>query len=354
MSEAAVATGSDVAGAAPPGNGVSTGAAQAAQPAPRQAKAEAPKPEWTDKDDEALLAALKRSPYRLKVHGKESAIDSKDALLAALADAQRARGASEVVAKAKREVEEAQALRAQAQEVLQRLEAARKGDVEALRALGLGPDGPEEVDESALPEAVRRQLAKAREAEAKLREYETAQQRREREEKEAATRKQREAILEKARKLGEEALAQVQEAERPALLPHVIDAMRDLQEAGAELGVQVTDAHVVALARRRAVESAVEAARRLQPEVAVEAVAPLLSKAQPQVVAQAVAPVLASWTPTQMREALGKHFEAVARVVARAHLEALRLARAPQQQQPSVAQPEKSPPRNRVLSPFRW
>jgi hypothetical protein len=313
------------------------------------AKAEAPaadKPTWGDDDKKQLFDLLKKSPYKLRHKGEEQALDSEESFTAALMDAQRGRGASKMVEETKREKAEAEKARTEAQRMSQLLEAARRGDVNALSQLGLEPPDvrqQREADEAAIPPEVRAVIDENRRLAAELQRREAAaheaQQRQEQELVQKQAAELREVGMGYAKKLVEAIGADPKHAAEA--FEDIRDAMMELNDLGAEIGVDFTEDQVLAMARQRREARALKDLSQLRPERLFSSLKDNLMAAK----------------PADMRAALGDDgFTRFATSVAR-ELKAMRLGPAPtqpQQTQPAPEEKPKSAGAGWPLSPFRF
>lgn len=314
------------------------------------AKAETPadaKPTWGDEDKKQLFDLLKKSPYKLRHKGEEQALDSEEAFTAALMDAQRGRGASKMVEETKREKAEAEKARAEAQRMSQLLEAARRGDVNALAQLGLEPAEARqqrEAEEAAIPPEVRAVIDENRRLAAELQRMEAAAQEAQRQQEQELVQKQaaelREVGMGYAKKLVEAIGADPKHAAEA--FEDIRDAMMELNDLGAEIGVDFTEEQVIAMAKQRREARALKDLSQLRPEK-------LLSSLKDNLLAA---------KPADMRAALGDDgFTRLATAMAR-ELKAMRLGPAPTQpQQAPPTQSEERPKQALAgwpLSPFRF
>lgn len=311
-----------------------------------EAKGEA-KPEaktWGDEDKKALFELLKKSPYKLRNKGQETALDSEESFMSALMDAQRGRGASKLVEEAKREKAEAEKARTDAQRVAQLLEAARSGDMRALQQLGLEPPdvrAQREEAEKAIPPEVRAVIEENRRlAEELQRRDSEAQEAQQRAQQEAQS-KQREAVRTEAMEATKSILEKLQVAPEhlEGVLPDVIQAMYDLTESGLELGQDYTEEHLLKLVAQR--RDATTAKR--------------LGQLKPQTQRSMTAEAWVGAKPSELRAELGDKFEAFAIGVAR-ELKALRNGPKATTSAPALRVEDKTPAKASPwpLSPFRF
>lgn len=270
-------------------DGISSGGAPVAPAAPAQTQAQTkaapPKqhdapPAWGEKDDAELIERLKRSPYgKLKVHGKEEAIDSTDALKRLLLDAQRGKGANQLVEQTKKEREEAQREAAEAKRLKEAVERLRKGDRNAARELGLVADEERRAAEeewAKLPPEVQRVIQQNQELADRLAQIEAEKQRELQEREEAEKKSKREAVLKRASEMAKEVLKDVREEFHDVELPHVIQAMEALRESGLKMGVDYGVEQLRAYMEQQREASVWEQVGRAKPDVALKRVSPLL------------------------------------------------------------------------------
>jgi hypothetical protein len=216
--------------------------------------------DWSDKDAAELNRYLKKLSKkdpraRVRVKGEEKGLESVDDLFGIVNDAQRGRGANQVVAEAKKEA-------AEAKRVLELREAARSGDLEALRELA-GDGAFKGLD------ALRRQQQEEQEFTSKmtdtermlferLQQYEQLEQ--QRGHQEAQTKAEREKAertqqLEATRGEAQQTAQAVMKAlnlpaEKLTVVgPFVAKAMRDAAELGLAIGKDVPPEAILAQAK---------------------------------------------------------------------------------------------------------
>lgn len=274
---------SDGAPVAAPGATPAAPASPAAKPAapPASAKPKAPEaPAWGEKDDAELVERLKRSPYgKLKANGKEEAIDSPDAIKRLLLDAQRGRGANQLVEKTKAEKAEAEKLAAEAKRERALLDRARRGDKAAARELGLIPDEErqrEQQEWEALPPEVRALAQQNHELAERLRAIEAEKVREQQEREESEKKAKRESTLKRAKEMAAEVLKDVREELYDVELPEVIMAMEAFAEVGQRMGVDYTAEHLKAYIEQQRDAGVWERVGRSKPDVALKRLAPVL------------------------------------------------------------------------------
>jgi hypothetical protein len=202
-------------------------------------------PSWSDDDKKAFFELAKRSPFKAKIKGEERAIDSEESLRELLNHAQRGIAGSKVAEERNKLQSELEQTKAAVAKRDQLLEAARRGDWNARKELGfVSPDEirQREAEWEAVPEPVRQQheeLTKAQQELAALR-----AEREERQQAEEARRLKVEA--EQARKVALEHTHSaleglgINESNAERVVPFVEMAIRDLAEAGLEIGVDMT------------------------------------------------------------------------------------------------------------------
>lgn len=316
------------------------GAAPAAAPAtapqgnaPAQAKpkaVEAP-PAWSEKDDSELLERLKRSPYgKLKVNGKEEGIESIEDLKRRNLDAMRGRGANRVVEESKKQAEEGKKAAEEAKALKTALDRARRGDVAALRELGLVPDDERQRAEqefSKLPPEVQEVLRQNLELQERLTAREREEQERAQKEEMTVKERRKQEVLARAKSFLPEIMADIREEYADADLPDVLQVMETLRSEGSRLGVDYDASHVKLMVEQLREGSVNGRIKQMKPEAA----------------AKNLAPMLASMKPNEMRAALGEHFLPIAKAISKAYIAAVKGERnkpAQQQQQRTEEAPK--------------
>jgi len=315
--------------------------ANAAPPKPKAAEPAAPT--WGEKDDADLVERLKRSPYgKLKANGKEESIDSPDSLRRVLLDAQRGRGANQLVEKTKAEKAEAEKMAGEAKHLREMLERARRGDRAAARELGLVPDEErqrEQQEWEALPPEVKALVQQNQELANRLKEREEAERKTLAEREEAKKRETRESTLKRAKEMATEVLKDVREEFHDVELPDVIMAMEALRESGLKMGVDYNAEQLRAYVEQQREESVWGRVSRTKPDVALKRVAPLLK----------------SLKADQLEGLLGEDFVPIAKLISAAWLGHHKRKSAPKPQgaaAASAAEPQRKPPE--PLSRFRF
>jgi hypothetical protein len=202
-------------------------------------------PSWSDDDKKAFFELAKRSPFKAKIKGEERAIDSEESLRELLNHAQRGIAGSKVAEernKLQGELEQTKAERAREKQLF---EAAKRGDWNARKELGLVSAEEirqREADWEAVPEPVRQQheeLTKAQQELAELRaERAKAQQAEEARRMKVEAEQSRKVALEHTHSALEGLGINESNAER--VVPFVEMAIRDLAEAGLEIGIDMT------------------------------------------------------------------------------------------------------------------
>ena len=218
------------------------------------AKTEAPA--WGDADDADLFERLKRSPYKAKIKGEERGLDSKESMRDILNHAQRGIGGSKLAEEKNRLEAQSKEHQTKLEKYERTLEAARRGDWDARKELGLLD--PREVkardaEWDAVPPEVR-ELHEAHEAKTrKIQELEARWAAKEADE----TRRRDDSEMKRAKHVALSETHKVLEVlglDRPAaerMLPFVAGAIADLTEQGLELGVDMTTELIVESVKAR-------------------------------------------------------------------------------------------------------
>lgn len=297
--------------AAAPAAAPSTGNATA-QTTPKPADTKAPPktptkadaPSWGEKDDADFIERLKRSPYgKLKVDGKDEAIDSVDAFKRTLLDAQRGKGANRIVEQTKKEAAEAKAAKEEATAIKAAIDRARRGDKSALRDLGLIPDDERiqaEQEFAKLPPEVQEIARHNFELTERLRAAEEEKANELRQRQDTEKKQQRDATLKRAKELAATILKDVKEDLHDVELPEVLLAMETLKAAGSRLGVDYTPEQLAVYIEQQREQSVWERVGRTKPEVALKRLSPILKGLK----------------AGGLREALGDDFPSLAKLFA--------------------------------------
>ncbi len=317
------------------------------QVAPKTAPAKAPPktepPSWSEKDDADLIERVKRSPYgKLKVDGKDEAIDSIDAFKRMQLDAQRGKGANRFVEQTKKEAEAAKKEAAEAKAERELIARARKGDPQARRELGLIPDEERQRTEqewAALPPEVQAVVRENFEMQQRLKAHEDEKQKTLAEREAAEKKEKRDATLKTAKELSASVLKDVREELYDVELPEVLLAMETLKAAGARLGKEYTPEQLAAYIEQQREAGVWERVGRTKPNVALKR----------------LAPVLKGLKANELRDALGDDFVPLAKLFSGAWVDHWKAAKTkaaakPAQGSPPSEQPKKPEP----LSPFKF
>lgn len=333
---------------AAPGGAAPAGGAPGAPPAQTQTKP-TPKPPqdtapaWSERDDAELIERVKRSPYgKLKVDGKDEAIDSIDAFKRMQLDAQRGKGAKRFVEETKKEVEAAKREAAEAKAERELIARARKGDLQARRELGLIPDEERQRTEQeweALPPEVKALVQQNHEMAQRLKQREEQEAQTLKERQEAEKKAARDATLKRASELAPQVLKDVKEELYDVELPEILLAMETLKASGARLGVDYTPEQLAAYIEQQRDAGVWERVGRAKPGAALKRIAPLLK----------------SLKPGELMEHLGDDFPVLAKIFSRAWIDYHngRKAKAAQAQQQPATTSEAPKPRA-PLSPIRF
>lgn len=333
----ASAPGAAPAAAPTQGAPTSTQQAEPKKPAPQQPAA----PSWSEKDDIELLERIKRSPYaKLKVNGKEEGIESIEDLKRRNLDAMRGRGANRVVEETKKVAEEGRKAKEAFEQHSRLLERARRGDTSALRELGLVPDverqrAQEEFD--ALPPALQQVVLQNQELAQRLAEKEAAEQKQLTERQQAEAEKAKRDVLERAKAVLPELMADIREEFMDVDLPDVLTVMESLRSEGARLGIDYDVSHI----------------KTLVTQLREGGVDSRISQMKPAAAAKRLGPILATMKPSEMKAALGEHFMPIAKAISKAYVAAVRGER----DKPITTAASEAPKpavKPTPLSPFRW
>lgn len=314
--------------------------------APAKPAAEAA-PSWSEKDDAELLERLKRSPYaKIKVNGKEEGIESLEDLKRRNLDAMRGRGANRLVEETKKEAEEAKAAKSRLEQYEKLLGAARKGDMRAIRQLGLLQDAERQQQEEALsklPPEVRAIVEENQTLAQRVREAEEAKLADQRKAEQMAAQKAREEVLAKARSYIPELMSEVREEFADVDLPDVLRVLEDLREEGARLGVDYDVSHVKLMVKRLRENGVDMRMQQLQPAAALKRLGPVMAKMKSE----------------ELASALGEQFEPIARAMSAAYVSHVKRVKRVKATPPAVhgakpAQAAAASPPKQPLSPFRF
>lgn len=248
------------------------------KPAPKAPAA--PQVEWDDESESKLWELMKRSPYsKVKAGGRELAIDSKEAWENGPKRAlERVQGINALTESAKKQLESAKAIESKHSELERMLNAARQGDEQAIRALGiLHPlerqeqqkflEGLDPTTRAIAEENQRLHAEKAQAAQAEA-------QRRE----EAA----KTQLLGQAKGLAGE-IAQALTGDEgklsPDMLFHAVQHMDLMHRAGARLGIDYTAEDVRDYAREQFEAQGIKRTLAMGAERMAPHVAPVLAEA---------------------------------------------------------------------------
>lgn len=220
-------------------------------------KGDAPTTTWSDEEKRQFFELAKKAPYKAKIKGEERGIDNEESLRDLLNHAQRGIGGTKLAEEKNKLEAQFKEQAAEFEKYKKTLEAARRGDWNARKELGLLD--PREVkareaEWDAVPPEVKElyddrtaQQRRADEAEAKLKAYETEQQQK----REAAELQRAKHIALNETHKALEALG-LDKTSASRMLPFVAGAIADLQSEGLELGVDMTTELIVEAVRARA------------------------------------------------------------------------------------------------------
>lgn len=338
--------------------GVPAAAPATAPAAPAQGEAKQPKgtkpaeasQEWGEKDDAELFERLQKAPWaKVKANGEEKRITSREEFLALATDASRSRGMNKLAEQTKREMAEARAAKEEHAAHKEMLARARRGDVKALRELGLVPDDERAAlqrEWEAMSPQQQEVYRRNHELESKLAAVEAKE--REETEKAAATKKaaDREKVLGEAREHAKAVLKDVKAELYDVELPEIIGAMRSLKEAGNKLGRDYTPEQLAAYVQQRREAGLNSRVATLKPEAAVRLAMPHLKAliATPEGIAQ-------------LEEVLGVDFEAIAGALSGRRLQKWKAAKQKAALAPTTNESrreEREKEEHEPLSPFRF
>lgn len=272
--------------------------------APKAAPPKPDAPSWGEKDDADFIERLKRSPYgKIRVDGKDEAIDSVDALQRTLRHAQKGHAANRLVEQTKKEAEAAKKEAAETKAERELIQRARQGDVQARRQLGLIPDeerAQAEQEWQQLPPEVQAIARQNMELAERLRavEEEKAAELKTREETEK--KQHRDNQLARAKELSASVLKDVKAELHDVELPEILLAMETLKASGSRLGVDYTPEQLAAYVEQQREAGVWERVGRTKPDVALKRLAPMLK----------------SLKAGELRGALGEDFPALAKLFA--------------------------------------
>ena len=329
-------------GSAPAATGGAAPAAPAAPSTPGAAT-QGETPSWSEKDDATLFETVKRAPWaKYKVDGKEVSISSPDDIKRLIVQSQRAGGAQKIAEEAKREKAEAAAAREEAKAIKQALDAARRGDAEALRALGLIPDDERQKAEeewSKLPPQVQQILRQNEEYRSKLQELADREAKTLKEQEESKKKAERDSQVKQAKEWIAELLTDIDPKNLDHELPDVLSVLESLRASGLRNGRDYTKDHFKALLTEARESRVFSQVARMKPEA-------MLSRLGPQ---------LATVSADQLETALGEHFVPFAKAVSAAWLKHHKRGGAAKQAQP-VVEAEKKPaePQRQAKPLFPW
>ena len=264
----------------------------AATPAPSKSPAAPKTPaqpasDWSDDDEKAAWALLKRAPWaKYEVKGKPVAVDSLEAWKKTTRNAQRVDGLNDLLSGTAKEKEALAARAAKIEEQEKRFEAARRGDQNAWRELGLMSPQEKSEREAALaemPPEVRAVIERNEQLERAQAEREAAEKRSQAKAREAATLKQANDIAQSvAESLGV--------ASNPDLLFDAIEAIHDLEAAGGILGENITAEDVRDYALQNHESGGIKRVSSMPLEKTLSSLAPLVSQASVEQLASALEP----------------------------------------------------------------
>jgi hypothetical protein len=308
--------------------------------------AETAPPTWSEKDDGELISLIKRSPHgKLKVDGKEEAIDSIDSFKRLLLDASRGRGANRFVEQTKKEQAEAKRVREEAEGLLGVFRRARDGDAEAFAQLGLtAPEQrkaqeeafsklPPEVQELARENEELRQAERKRAEDAKKREAEEHGKKRE---------AQKAAAIAKAKEYVREVLRDLKEENYDVELPEIIAAMHALHETGTRIGRDYTPEQLAAFVTQRRETSFGSRFAALKPDAQLKLALPALKS------------LVGTPEGLQLLEqVLGDDFDGIATPIASRRHARWKASRAAKELEGGVKPPEERKPTT-VSTPLPW
>lgn len=302
---------------------------------------------WGEKDDADFIERLKRSPYgKLKVDGKDEAIDSVDALKRTFLDAQRGKGANRLVEQTKKDAADAKAAREEHAAHKALIERARRGDVAARRELGLVPDQERaELEEKwkALPPEVQETYRRNHELEQKLSAVEKEKADRAAEETAKTKKLARDQTMAKAKGYIEQLLKDVDPKGYDVELPEMIGAMHALAQTAQRIGVDYTPEQLNLYVQQRREASVNARVAAMKPDAAMRLALPHLK-------------ALVS-TPeglAQLEEVLGVDFEGVFKPISDHRLKKWKASKTKEALKPPTKEEQREKDLEREpLSPFR-